>query len=89
SSSSTTREGLDAAHKFDPPHAIDRFEPAIVKFEDDDKHSMPAPGGTLFIGSSTFTHWKTLEEEFKDFKAINRGFGGSTIPEVNHYLDRI
>ena len=30
-----------------------------------------------------------MEREFARFHALNRGFGGSTIPEVDHYLERI
>ncbi len=51
--------------------------------------AMPAPGRTLFIGSSTFAHWHDLEKDLADCNALNRGFGGSTIPEVNYYTDRI
>jgi lysophospholipase L1-like esterase len=33
----------------------------------------------VFWGSSSFTLWENLENEFTDFKAINLGFGGSTL----------
>jgi lysophospholipase L1-like esterase len=69
--------------------ALDRFETAVSHIEDQDRASMPAPGGTVFVGSSTFAHWTTMEAELKDLAAINRGFGGSTLPEVNHYFDRL
>lgn len=68
---------------------FERFIADIHKFEKKDKESFPAPGGTLFVGSSTFRLWTQLEEDFKDFHAINRGFGGSTMPEVLYYMDRI
>ncbi|MFA7339833.1 MAG: GDSL-type esterase/lipase family protein [Candidatus Obscuribacterales bacterium] len=68
---------------------LNRFEESIRAFEAQDQKLPPAQGGTVFIGSSTFAHWTTLEHEFKDLGAINRGFGGSTIAEVNHYSDRI
>ena len=71
----------------DPP--LDRFETSIKAFENRDKTSVPKVGSTIFVGSSTFAHWKTLESDLSDCNAINRGFGGSTIPEVNHYVDRI
>ena len=66
-----------------------KFEFAIKGFESHDGMRMPPPGGTVFIGSSTFTKWKTLESEFEDCQAINRGFGGATIPDINFYADRI
>jgi lysophospholipase L1-like esterase len=69
--------------------SLNRFEWAIAAFERKDKTAPPPENGTLFIGSSTFTKWTALENEFRDFKAINRGFGGSTIPEVNNYVTRI
>ncbi len=76
----------NGALAFEPP--IDRFERDIEAFESADSLKPPPPGCTLFIGSSTFQHWHTLEDQFKYFRAINRGFGGSTIPEINHYEDR-
>jgi lysophospholipase L1-like esterase len=69
--------------------SLNRFELAIAAFEMKDKIMPPPENGTLFIGSSTFTKWTALEKEFRDFKAINRGFGGSTIPEINNYVSRI
>ena len=72
----------------DPP--LDRFESDVRSFEVQDNLNPPAPGGTLFIGSSTFALARQLiEAKFKDFHAIDRAFGGSTIPEINHYFDRV
>jgi len=71
------------------PSSLTRFESQIKAFEAKDRATPPPRNGTVFVGSSSFTLWKSLEDEFSDFKAINRGFGGSTIPEVTHYSDRI
>lgn len=68
---------------------LNRFEASIRAFEAQDQKHPPAQGATVFVGSSTFAYWTTLENEFKDLGAINRGFGGSTIAEVIHYSDRI
>lgn len=69
---------------------LDRFEKAIGSYEAADKYKAPQRGGTLFLGSSTFTLWgHELESEFARFQALNRGFGGCTIPEIDHYLERI
>lgn len=46
-------------------------------------------GGTVFIGSSSFTRWKTLEQDMSEFKAVNRGFGGSCTDDVLYYARRI
>ncbi|MBO4572610.1 MAG: hypothetical protein J5762_02440 [Clostridia bacterium] len=43
----------------------------------------------LFYGSSTFGIWKTLEDEFAAYKAINAGFGGSTSDEALFHYENI
>lgn len=68
---------------------LNRFEKNINSFEEADRKNPPPKHGTVFVGSSTFTMWASLENEFKQFRAINRGFGGSTLPDINHYIDRI
>ncbi len=66
---------------------LDRYEHDIRSYEE---QPLPAPGGTLFVGSSTFRLWgHALETTFAEFGAVNRGFGGATIPEINYYFDRI
>ncbi len=69
-----------------PLQAQGRFENEVKNLE-----ARPAsPGGTVFVGSSTFTLWgEGLEKEYADFQAINRGFGGSTLPDVIEYAPRI
>jgi lysophospholipase L1-like esterase len=69
--------------------ADDRFENDIRAFEQKDAAQPPKPGCTVFVGSSTFTLWKGLEQSFSEFRALNRGFGGSTFPDINHYVGRI
>lgn len=44
---------------------------------------------TLFIGSSSFTMWRKLEQDLKRFGARNHGFGGSMLWMLNHYYPRI
>lgn len=69
--------------------SLDRFENAVLTYEQRDRLDPVAPGGTVFIGSSTFTKWRSLEQQFREFSAINRGFGGSTIAEIDHYCQRL
>lgn len=69
--------------------AIDRFESEIARFEASDRAAPPAPGGILFTGSSSVRLWKSLESDFPGLPVLNRGFGGSTMPEMNHYVPRI
>jgi lysophospholipase L1-like esterase len=68
---------------------IDRFEDEIKKYEEADQAKMPEKGGVLFVGSSSFRMWSTVAEDFAPLPVINRGFGGSTTPEVMHYAQRI
>ena len=48
----------------------------IQKFKHKDSLSMPAKKKVVFVGSSSFTRWNDLEIVYKDYHAINRGFGG-------------
>ena len=68
---------------------LDRFESEITAFEDKDKVSRYEDDQVLFVGSSSIRLWKTLAEDMEPYPVLNRGFGGSTLPEVNHYFDRI
>ncbi|MBI1346776.1 hypothetical protein GC163_10865 [bacterium] len=72
-----------------PPAAgPERFAAEIAKFEAADEKSPPQPGGNLFIGSSSIRMWD-LPQSFPGVPCVNRGFGGSTWPDVLHYADRI
>jgi len=39
----------------------------------------------LFVGSSSFTKWKDIQNYFPGYTIINRGFGGSSLPDVIRY----
>lgn len=65
-----------------------RWEADIRAFEEQDQKAPPAPGGVLFVGSSSIRLWK-LEEAFPDLPALNRGFGGSEVADSLHFADRI
>jgi lysophospholipase L1-like esterase len=52
--------------------------------------SQPPPGDAiLFVGSSSFRLWKNIEQAFPNHTVINRGFGGSSLPDVIRYADDI
>jgi lysophospholipase L1-like esterase len=70
------------------PLNLERYETAIRAFETADRASMPAPGGIVFVGSSSIRLWTSLAADFPGLPVLNRGFGGSTFPEANHYLGR-
>ena len=67
-----------------------RFEGEIRKFEEADAKAPPAKGQILLIGSSTIRGWNTAKAfPAPKWGVLNRGFGGSTIREVDHYAARI
>ena len=67
-----------------------RFEKDIADYERKNAETPPPDNCTIFIGSSTWALWgELLEKDFAEFRAVNRGFGGSTVPEVLHVMHRI
>ncbi len=71
-----------------PTASPDRFEAEIKAFEQQDQANGLLTDGVLFTGSSSIRMWKSLEEDMKGIKVLNRGFGGATIPEVLQYAER-
>lgn len=62
----------------------------IEKFRNYDKVNPPQKDIVLFIGSSTFTLWgDAVRKDFKNYKIINRAFGGSTLLDVINYEEDI
>ena len=51
--------------------------------------AMPAPGAILFAGSSTFTYWKHLSEDWSPCPVINAAFGGSSVGQVNANFEQL
>ena len=66
-----------------------RFEDEIAGFEAADRVSPPPRGSVLFVGSSSIRVWPHLEADFPNIDVLQRGFGGSTLDEVDHYAPRI
>jgi len=67
----------------------ERWEPTILSFEEHDREAPPEPGAMLFTGSSTIVKWDTLADDFPFARVLNRGFGGSQVPDLLEYLDRV
>lgn len=65
------------------------FRSDIQAFKKADSIQMPAKGGILFVGSSSFTKWTDMAGWFQGYSVINRGFGGSSLPDVIRYADDI
>jgi lysophospholipase L1-like esterase len=82
-------QGAQADRPEAAPHNFVQWEKEIEAFEAADRSAPPPKGGTLFVGSSMIRMWKTLAQDFADYKVINRGFGGSEIADSTHFAPRI
>lgn len=63
----------------------DRWAKEMAAFEEQDKKD-PAVGGVVFVGSSSIRLWD-LVKSFPGVPALNRGFGGSMIPDSVVHAD--
>ena len=68
---------------------IQTFESEILAFEREDAKNGHQEDFILFTGSSSIRLWHSIEQDMKGFEILNRGFGGSTLLELNHYWSRI
>jgi lysophospholipase L1-like esterase len=67
-----------------------RYEKDIVEYEKQSAENPLPENCTMFIGSSTWRLWGSLlEKDFAEFHAVNRGFGGSTVPDQLQVMHRI
>ena len=64
------------------------YEEEVKGLEKERLKSIDQPS-TLFYGSSTIRLWNTLYEDFKLFKPVNLGFGGSTLVACCWFFNRI
>lgn len=76
-----------ATAKIHPTDA--KWEESIQAFEAQDRVRPVAPGGVLFIGSSSIRRWESLAADFPNAPVINRGFGGSHIIDSVFFAERI
>lgn len=63
------------------------FWSEIENFKTLDAQNPPPKNEILFIGSSSFRKWTDVSAYFPDKTIINRGFGGSTLADLNYYAD--
>lgn len=61
----------------------------IQSFKKQDSAHFPEKGQILFTGSSSFTYWKDVNEYFPGYHILNRGFGGSTLPDLIRYTQDV
>jgi lysophospholipase L1-like esterase len=64
---------------------IDKWAKEMAAFEEQDLKD-PAIGGVVFVGSSSIRLWD-LGKYFPGVPALNRGFGGSEIPDSVSHVD--
>lgn len=77
------------AEAFEPDYQLNRFENEIKNFEKEDAEKSIKKGEILFYGSSSWRIWKDMKSDLAPLPVLNRGFGGSTIPELIHYTERV
>ncbi|MBS1577171.1 MAG: G-D-S-L family lipolytic protein [Bacteroidetes bacterium] len=61
----------------------------IQAFKQKDSINFPPANAILFVGSSSFTKWTDIQDYFPSYPIINRGFGGSSLPDVIRYAGDI
>ncbi len=65
------------------------FSDEIAVFKKADEKKFPPKNAILFVGSSSFRMWQDVQDYFPGYTIINRGFGGSSLPDVIRFADDI
>jgi lysophospholipase L1-like esterase len=65
------------------------FWEEIQSFKKADSLHFPGKNKILFVGSSSFAKWTDVQNYFPGYKIINRGFGGSSLPDVIRYTNDV
>lgn len=66
----------------------DRWAKEMAAFAAEDESQPFAPGGIVFVGSSSIRLWD-LPAAFPGRRVLNRGFGGSQIPDSVRHVERL
>lgn len=61
------------------------FYQEVHAFSKLDSTAFPEANQILFIGSSSFTMWRDVQNYFPEYKILNRAFGGSSLPDLIRY----
>lgn len=69
--------------------AAQPFKEDVAAFKKQDSVSFPAAGQILFVGSSSFTMWKNVQDDFPGYEILNRGFGGSSLTDLIYYAEDV
>lgn len=65
------------------------FSEEIQNFKKQDSATMPPKNAIVFVGSSSFRMWSTMKDDFRMHAVINRGFGGSSFPDLIRYANDV
>jgi len=65
------------------------FWDEISGFQHIDSVTPPPAHPIVFTGSSSFRKWTGVRDAFPGYPIINRGFGGSTFPDVIRYANEV
>ena len=68
---------------------VPAFYTDIQHFKTQDSTHFPPKHAILFTGSSSFTKWVNVQDYFPGYTIINRGFGGSSLPDLIRYAKDI
>jgi lysophospholipase L1-like esterase len=63
------------------------FADEIEAFAEQDVAAPPPDAPIVFVGSSSIRLWDTLADDLAPFPVLNRGFGGSQLTHIIHYVD--
>jgi len=67
-------------------YTVTRYD---YQVEDYEQQAAPAQGTIAVTGNSNIRGWPSMQDALKPLPVYNRGFGGSTIEELDYYLDRL
>jgi lysophospholipase L1-like esterase len=65
------------------------YEPEVAALEQRHARGGVPPAPVAFYGSSSITAWETLARDLGDKRAVNVGFGGSTLEACAYFFERL
>jgi lysophospholipase L1-like esterase len=68
---------------------MDWYEAEVRELEKATANRVLPKNPVVFYGSSTIRLWDTLADDLDNFRAINLGFGGSTLEACAHFFERL
>ena len=83
----TGLSGTFAAEKYPPDP--ERYREAIDNYLASEADAPPPKGAIVGTGSSSMLFWRGIKEDLAPLTIIPRGFGGSTMPDLRHFLGEL